>query len=681
MFRQSNEGEDKWVVARNNGLSLAQRLLEAILRDHAPPRPTLDTQGMQDSMPIRKKLVLLVHGIRTRALWQKRIEPQLRNDNTVVEAVGYRYFNVFEFLSPLWTRKKAIEKVQWRIEKAIDDHPEHELILLAHSFGTYCVARILQSTPRIKPTRIILCGSVEDDDFRWDLLRQQPKVVNECGTRDIWPCLARSSTWGYGSAGTFGFKTPGITDRYHAIPHSGFFEDGFARKYWAPFIADGTLVESHTEATLPEPPSWMSLIAMRPLRLPWLGWLVLFVSALIIFTLWSYSMPPTLKKLAVVAIYPSDSFGPDCHEGFVSAMRAFPNAKPVKIDGATIADMKAGRMQSIEQGLRKAFSDYRVVGVVGPPISEISLQVVSLVVQLNPKVPVLLTSAISANDPTWQFKRHIPLFRVGSGIGQRAKEVQTLLKQLHTRQQRIVFLIENHSEGEPRSFGHRFFDEVENQMGSNLKSGARKYHRLIFPSRHIDAEFQTIKNLVAEENTVLFLMGLDFQMRDLVEEFYRKQPDRTIPRAKLIGWMNAHALNTVFQRGDYYSNLVLEISDFSRSGSQAVPQTSWIPDITKRDAMNYHDSTLVILNAIGALSKNEGLPQDEPGYVRFLSQLGEAIAETEVTGIGGRIHFDASGQNDGRSLVFLTFESEKKSWTEISDYTRIFFDNQKTAPK
>lgn len=629
---------------------------------------------------MRKKIILMIHGIRTRALWQKRIAPQLRNENIIVEAVGYRYFNVFEFLSPIWTRKKAIERVQWRIEKAINDHPHHELILLAHSFGTYCVSRILQSSPGIKPTRVILCGSVVDDDFRWDLLRQQPQVVNDCGTKDIWPCLARSCTWGYGSAGAFGFKTPGITDRYHAIPHSGFFENDFAKKYWVPFITDGILVDPHSEATMPEPPWWMSLIAMRPLWLPWLAWIVLLVSALTILYVWP--MPPAPKKVAVVAIYPSDSFGPDCHEGFVAAMRAFPTATAVTVDSTTIADMKAGRTQAIEQDLRKVFSAYNVVGVVGPPITEIAFPIASLIADLNSKTPVLLTTAISASDPTWpMLKKRIPLFRVGSGIGQRAQEVQTLLKHLLARQQKIVFLVERHSEDAPRSFGLRFFDEVETQMNFFSHIAPKEYQRFTFPSNQINAEFKKIQDFVAEENTVLFLMGLDFQMRALIEEFYRKQPDRAAPRAKLVGWMNAHVLNSMFQREEYYSDLILEISDFSRRGSQTALNTSWSPDVTKRDAMNYHDSTLVILNALDSLTRNDALPKDEPGFVKFLDHLSNEIARTDIIGVGGRIRFDSSGQNVGRSLVFLTFDSEKKFWSEIQDYTRIFVDKQKTAPK
>ncbi|MGV3628493.1 MAG: hypothetical protein ACO1PN_12505, partial [Betaproteobacteria bacterium] len=232
----------------------------------------------------RKKLVILVHGIRTRALWQKRIAPQLRSADVVVEAIGYQYFNVFEFLSPVGTRGNAIASIRWRLEKALVDYPDHELILLAHSFGTYCVANILQSTPGIKPALVILCGSVVSEDFRWDLLRQQPRVVNECGTKDVWPCIARAATWGYGSAGTFGFKTPGITDRYHPIAHSGYFEGEFARTYWLPLIQDGTIVESKADATLSEPPWWMSLLSMKPALLPWLGWLlVLAVLALSFF--------------------------------------------------------------------------------------------------------------------------------------------------------------------------------------------------------------------------------------------------------------------------------------------------------------------------------------------------------------------------------------------------------------
>jgi hypothetical protein len=387
------------------------------------------------NQPERERLVLLVHGIRTAARWQTRIVPQLEDGHTLVESIGYGYFNVFEFLSPLFTRKKAIDQIEWRIRRAIDENPGRELAIIAHSFGTYCVARILATNPGIRPSKVIFCGSVVDANFRWDQLRQQFKFLNDCGTMDVWPSLARSTTWGYGASGTFGFKTPGMKDRFHRMAHSGYFEGDFASRFWAPFIRDDTFVPDDDPVALEEPAWYAALAAMRLLWMPWLGWLILSLG-LLMFGLLS----PSAKKSAIVAILPSDSFGPNCREGFVSAMEPHNDIVPIVLDGATLAQMKANRTEVIDNGLRDAFATYQVIGVVGPPISECAFAVASTISDIDPNVPVILTSAVSGNDPMWSaLKKKIPLYRVGSDISQRAKEVQELLKALLSNKKRVVF--------------------------------------------------------------------------------------------------------------------------------------------------------------------------------------------------------------------------------------------------
>jgi hypothetical protein len=94
--------------------------------------------------------------------------------------------------------------------------------------------------------------------------------VNDCGSRDIYPVLAKISTWGYGPTGTWGIGTTGVRDRYHFIDHSGYFNAEFVNKHWAPFLKDGTIVEPEYEIRRPPVPQWMSWLSLVPLRWLWL---------------------------------------------------------------------------------------------------------------------------------------------------------------------------------------------------------------------------------------------------------------------------------------------------------------------------------------------------------------------------------------------------------------------------
>ena len=100
---------------------------------------------------------------------------------------------------------------------------------------------------------LILCGSIVPEEFPWSRVGGQLKApvareaaINECGTRDVWPPLARSMSWGYGATGTYGFGTVDVQDRIHRMGHSGYFAPTFVRTFWVPFIRNRTITPSKT---------------------------------------------------------------------------------------------------------------------------------------------------------------------------------------------------------------------------------------------------------------------------------------------------------------------------------------------------------------------------------------------------------------------------------------------------
>ena len=107
----------------------------------------------------------------------------------------------------------------------------------------------------------------------------EPPILNEVGKKDIWPSLASTATWGYGDVGSTGFGVAWVHDRYHDLSHGGFLTADFARKYWVPFLLDGTIVPGD----LPTRPDWRT----KALRLFPLKYAALFVlTAVLGFWLW-----------------------------------------------------------------------------------------------------------------------------------------------------------------------------------------------------------------------------------------------------------------------------------------------------------------------------------------------------------------------------------------------------------
>ena len=132
--------------------------------------------------------------------------------------------------------------------------------------------------------RLILCGSIVSREYNWELIRKRlpEKVLNDCGTHDIWPVLASSGSWGYGPSGTFGFGTRLVRDRFHKFTHSQYFNREFVRDYWAPYIRDGQIKASKYETSEERrtPPWWQSMLTVVKLR--WLFPVLLVVFLILI---------------------------------------------------------------------------------------------------------------------------------------------------------------------------------------------------------------------------------------------------------------------------------------------------------------------------------------------------------------------------------------------------------------
>ncbi|PWE78706.1 hypothetical protein XF30_20105 [Bradyrhizobium sp. SUTN9-2] len=182
-----------------------------------------------------------------------------------VELTNYMRLDLIRFLLPVeYFRGKVIDEIWTQIEFARQRHPKAVFSIIAHSFGTYVVAEILRQKFTMQAERVIFCGSVVRYDFPFQQIssRFKGEIINEIGTADPWPAIAESLTTGFGSAGTYGFRRPGVRDRWHnGFRHSDFLKPDFCRKFWIPYLlipGDQSIVEGDTE---PEPPPWwVSLI-------------------------------------------------------------------------------------------------------------------------------------------------------------------------------------------------------------------------------------------------------------------------------------------------------------------------------------------------------------------------------------------------------------------------------------
>jgi hypothetical protein len=160
----------------------------------------------------KPKLLITVHGIRTFGQWQERLGLLVRevDESVKVEHFKYGYFSIFAFLLPPF-RWFAVRAFLRSLEKAAQRYPDHDILLVGHSNGTYLIGHSLLQSSSALGTRIrtiILAGSVLRADFDWQSLISRfgiNRVVNDCGTEDEILILSQVAVLFTGMAGRLGF--------------------------------------------------------------------------------------------------------------------------------------------------------------------------------------------------------------------------------------------------------------------------------------------------------------------------------------------------------------------------------------------------------------------------------------------------------------------------------------------
>lgn len=191
--------------------------------------------------------VILVHGIRTEAIWAENLRTLLEEAGYSVSVFRYGYISTL-MLSLNFLTTNGLTGALFQHYLAVRaDKPTHKISVIAHSNGTLILGRLLRKHRQAYFSSVILAGSILPRAFKWSRLKKQGQVravLNDCGGDDIWPIVASRFIVGAGSSGTLLFNSDEIDQVIRPdLPHSGMLNEGHARKYWIPFLASGEVVK------------------------------------------------------------------------------------------------------------------------------------------------------------------------------------------------------------------------------------------------------------------------------------------------------------------------------------------------------------------------------------------------------------------------------------------------------
>ena len=196
-----------------------------------------------------KGVVVPIHGIRTHAEWIPQVSLCASTSGWAVAPYYYGYQGV-GVLKDEVEKKKIVEGFRdWL--STIKTLWEGPISIVAHSFGTYVVARYLRDAGDllIDIDAIILSGSIFRIDYDWNTPLESNRVgevLNTISVEDEWvrfmpegglPLAGKDTLFGKG--GYLGFKSrhPRLRQiRSSLLGHNNVFKFDVIRGQWIPFL-------------------------------------------------------------------------------------------------------------------------------------------------------------------------------------------------------------------------------------------------------------------------------------------------------------------------------------------------------------------------------------------------------------------------------------------------------------
>lgn len=199
-----------------------------------------------------RPVVLSLHGIKTRGRWQKELAPILAEAGFTPEPLDYGNFLAIEMLLP-YCRRKRIEWYFREYTKLADKYSDRQISIIAHSFGTYLVARSLEKyIAHIKYDVIIFCGAIVRRDYPWHNIHAGGhinQVLNQYGGKDLWATIVAYFVGDSGQSGRYGFQNAPacLTQSFHPeYRHSDYFHPRNFKDTWVPFLRHSKLPSATT---------------------------------------------------------------------------------------------------------------------------------------------------------------------------------------------------------------------------------------------------------------------------------------------------------------------------------------------------------------------------------------------------------------------------------------------------
>lgn len=355
----------------------------------------------------------------------------------------------------------------------------------------------------------------------------------------------------------------------------------------------------------------------------------------------------------IVGIYPTDAFGPLHRHGLHAALAPYARELRIVDLEAPYADMKADKADMVLAQLRRVLIEENVVAVVGPPVTEFTRSVIDEVERTGLPTPIFVTSATSRHAAGWD-ETDIPVFRINSGVDERAHEFVTLARASIAAQVPLVFLVETSTNSDERTYGQILFDSITREIPewSQWVESGLVTRRNFSRGDAVNEVARWNADRFLSRRQIVMLLGVGSDYTALIDGYYRAhQPARV---SLLGGWMNAYNTEPAYRTNTYQWDRMFEVTDIhfhtaiERDAARRFVREFGTITPALRDQAFSFDAGTAIAHSFLETTRESGAErlQTTPAYLSDFSRL---FGQRRSHGVTGEIHFNAFGQNVGDS--------------------------------
>src|SRR6266487_6126686 len=124
-------------------------------------------------------------------MFGRRLLRGLRAD-FIPYAIDYGHFRAISLLRRS-QRERAIDRLLRDYNDIVGESGDQRPSIIAHSFGTYQVAALIERYPNVRFDKVIFAASIVRSDFDWPRILAAGRVnyvENDFGGADVWPKVA-----------------------------------------------------------------------------------------------------------------------------------------------------------------------------------------------------------------------------------------------------------------------------------------------------------------------------------------------------------------------------------------------------------------------------------------------------------------------------------------------------------